>query len=251
MNAFVRFEKWIESVIEKPFGYLFRAHLHPADLTKALVQAIERERIPNGRGRYIAPNYYHLYISQADYRRWQGTHSQAGLVGEIKALLSDLITEMTGHPAADIQVEISPQADLAVGRFQISAHHWLAPLPQGAATKTPNLLHQTKPITKPTRSKARQWQLIMADRTIQLGMPVVRVGQAADNDLVLIDPSIAKYQAQLRWRQQQYYLQSLSRSHPIWLNNQPVKSPMPLHHGDQLKLGVFMAEVAIPHESHR
>lgn len=248
MNAFVRFEKWIESVIEKPFGYLFRPHLHPADLTKALVQAIERSRIPNGRGGYIAPNYYHIYISRADYQRWQIGRSQNGLVRDIKALLNDLITEMTGHPLADIQVEIGLQADLAAGQCQISAHHWVAPLPHRSPANAANLPHQTKPITTPPHSKAQQWQLIMEDRTIQLGMPVVRLGRAADNDVVLPDQSIAKYQAQLRWRHQQYHLQNLSRTHPIWLNNQPVKAPSPLHQGDQLKLGNFTVDVVITHE---
>jgi hypothetical protein len=53
---------------------------------------------------------------------------------------------------------------------------------------------------------AHHWLLQFADRQLRLGEPVVTIGQAGDNDIVLLDPSILPYHAQLRWRAGRYHL---------------------------------------------
>lgn len=93
-------------------------------------------------------------------------------------------------------------------------------------------------------NSAGQWALQLGERRIQLGEPVVSIGRALDNDIVLNDPAVSRYHAQLRWRNKRYYLchPSVSKNgqaaanRRIWLNRQPV-TQAPLSPGDEILLG--------------
>ena len=54
--------------------------------------------------------------------------------------------------------------------------------------------------------KANHWVLRLEGRELRLGEPVVRIGRALDNDIVLTDPVVARYHAELRWRGGCYHL---------------------------------------------
>jgi hypothetical protein len=53
---------------------------------------------------------------------------------------------------------------------------------------------------------AGQWLLQLADRQVRLGEPVLTIGRAMDNDIILSDPTVSRYHAQLRWREGGYHL---------------------------------------------
>jgi|GEM_PF-2000186 len=54
--------------------------------------------------------------------------------------------------------------------------------------------------------EANHWLLRLGERELRLGEPVVRIGRALDNDIVLTDPTVSRYHAQLRWREGCYHL---------------------------------------------
>ncbi len=65
----------------------------------------------------------------------------------------------------------------------------------------------TKEILALTPSDAaRRWRLQLGERRLRLGEPVVRIGRALDNDIIVNDPTVSAYHAQLRWRDGRYYL---------------------------------------------
>jgi len=53
---------------------------------------------------------------------------------------------------------------------------------------------------------AKRWALRIDGRRLALGEPVVNVGRALDNDIVLAASTVSRYHAQLRWRNGRYYL---------------------------------------------
>lgn len=53
---------------------------------------------------------------------------------------------------------------------------------------------------------ASQWLLQLDDRQVRLGDPVLTIGRAMDNDIILNDPTVSRYHAQLRWREGSYHL---------------------------------------------
>lgn len=94
--------------------------------------------------------------------------------------------------------------------------------------------------------EARRWALQLKGRRVVLGEPVLAVGRALDNDMVLNDSTASRYHARLRWRDGRYLLYppdtslrqpSAGAPHTL-LNGHPVGSdPAPLSSGDTLTLG--------------
>jgi pSer/pThr/pTyr-binding forkhead associated (FHA) protein len=74
-------------------------------------------------------------------------------------------------------------------------------------TKTKQVLGRTH-----DNELASRWLLDLADRQVRLGEPVVSLGRALDNDIVLPDPTVSRYHAQLRWREGCYHLFPPERS---------------------------------------
>jgi pSer/pThr/pTyr-binding forkhead associated (FHA) protein len=74
-------------------------------------------------------------------------------------------------------------------------------------------------------------------------MPVVRIGRRANNDVVLAEPAVADYHAQLRWRNGAYHLQTLSRDKTVQVNRQPLTKTIPLRAGDLLQIGPVTMQI--------
>lgn len=117
---------------------------------------------------------------------------------------------------------------------------------------------ETKEVAAAAPKMAGCWQVRLEQRLLDLTGPVINLGRALDNDIVLNDPTVSRYHAQLRWRQGQYYLYppgpieervlasaggqtlTLSQAAPhTLLNQQPVvlNRPSCLASGDEVTLG--------------
>ncbi len=77
-----------------------------------------------------------------------------------------------------------------------------------------------------------------AGRLYPLG-PNQRLGQAEDNLLVLRDPSVAPYHAQIYAYGTAYAIADLGSSSGTWVNGQRIAQPTPLHEGDQIAVGSY------------
>ncbi len=103
--------------------------------------------------------------------------------------------------------------------------------------------------------RAGRWALQLNDRRLSLGEPVINRGRARDNDVILNDPTVSRYHAQLRWRQGRYMLfppdaslrETAARARPHTTVNQVDVStePQPLAHADVLQRGQTIITVLI------
>jgi len=237
VDTLTRFEKLIERLIERPFERLFKTRLHPADLTKALAQAMENGRLEDGRSGSLAPNHYQISLNEKDLQRMPGGAAMEAEVAAMKRYLRNLIAEAGYTILDDIQIRLSARPEVKVGRVKVTAGH-RAPVMTPAAGKT-----TTKPMHQSGASTASRWQLRTAERVIPLGGPTVRLGRGPNNDVVLADPTVAQYHAQLRWRNQTYYIQNLSHTKLLTVNQRPVTASTPLQPGDQLQLGQVLIQI--------
>jgi len=107
---------------------------------------------------------------------------------------------------------------------------------------------QTREFTVPgTGLAAHRWRLRWESQQRELGEPVISLGRAPDNDIVLPHPSVACYHAQLRWRQGRYYLYPPASFNgppgrnglqpPALVVNRQPAGPQPLNPGDEIGLG--------------
>jgi pSer/pThr/pTyr-binding forkhead associated (FHA) protein len=125
------------------------------------------------------------------------------------------------------------------------------PLPQsGGQTQTKEVLSIAAGM-----QRAGRWALQLNDRRLSLGEPVINLGRALDNDVILDDPTVSRYHAQLRWRQGEYMLyppdpslretNSVSRPHTLVNQVSAAAEPQPLAHADVLQLGQTTITVLI------
>jgi hypothetical protein len=242
VNTLNRLEKLVERLIEGPFDRLFRTRLHPADLAKALALAMEEGRIADGRGGCIAPNHYQVTLNADDYQALQGKSNVIDEVEAIKRYLSGLMAETGCSILGTLQVSVQPRKEVEPGQIRVTSHH-LSP-PQTPDPHQPEN-GDTKQIQRRAYPPADRWQLCLPDREIKLGMPIVRIGRDPNNDVTILDQTVSRYHAQLRWRNGIYYVQNLSRTQPLGLNHRPIEGSAPLSSGDTLQLGQVILRIEL------
>ena len=80
------------------------------------------------------------------------------------------------------------------------------------ASATPQPLKKERTQTKEAlrlatgSQRASRWTLHIESRRLSLGEPVINIGRALDNDVILDDSTVSRHHAQLRWRQGQYFI---------------------------------------------
>jgi pSer/pThr/pTyr-binding forkhead associated (FHA) protein len=80
--------------------------------------------------------------------------------------------------------------------------------------------------------------LQLGERFFPLGEPVVRLGRALSNDVILDDRRVSRRHAQLRWRTGGYHLSDMGSSGGSTLNGRPLLQgeEAPLADGDVVSL---------------
>lgn len=207
MNKFDHLETLAQRLIEGPFNRLFQTRLHPADLAQRLMKAMLNGRQNNVEaGSNTVPNDYQIVLNPADYATLIGKSSRSQLIAAIRRDLDSFIQEGDYQLVGPLHISLDEDKSISRGQVEIKANYAssIPVLPSGEA-------HGSNPTgtdgVGPTAvNSAVNWCLQMGDHQFSLGEPVVRIGRALDNDIVLDDPSIASYHAQLRWRAGRYYL---------------------------------------------
>jgi hypothetical protein len=195
MNKFDHLETLVRRFIEGAFDRLFQAQFHPADLAQQLTLAIEQSQ-PNGaRARpHLIPSRYQIMLNPADYAALVG---EANRKGDVEAAIRDqvagLIREGGYQLAGSLELCLAESQSVGPGTVEIKIDD------------TPPVFDEA-PSDPPPSNAANHWILQCEERQFRLGEPVVRVGRALDNDIVLSDRTVSRYHAQLRWRNGAYHL---------------------------------------------
>jgi hypothetical protein len=68
-NPLLKFESFMQRIVEGPFAFLFPSKLQPAEITRRLERAMEDNLLLQGEGRRLAPNVYDIYVSIKDHQQ--------------------------------------------------------------------------------------------------------------------------------------------------------------------------------------
>lgn len=208
MNKFDHLETLAQRLIEGPFNRLFQTRLlHPADLAQRLMQAMLNGIQDNAEaGANAVPNEYEVMLNPADYTRLIGKSSRSQLIAAIRRDLDSFIHEGDYQLVGPLHISLDENESVSPGQIEIKVNY-VSSIPGLPSEET-----YGSPLTGPDEidtlaaNSAVNWRLQIGDHQFTLGEPVVRIGRAFDNDIVLDDSSIASYHAQLRWRAGRYYL---------------------------------------------
>lgn len=90
----------------------------------------------------------------------------------------------------------------------------------------------------------------LADRVFPVSAERVRLGRLADNDVVLDEPGVSRFHAELVWEGDVLYLVHASRTNPTRVDGRNVEGRTPLRDGQVIELADRVAlAIAIPNDA--
>ena len=241
-----RFEQLMEQAVEGSLRRVFPTTLQPVQLAKAAARAMEQAQIVGVRGPE-APNRYELRLAPADLERF-GDYATTVIV-QITRYLVDYAADRGLRLVASPQVELIADPRQRAGSVRAEARFaGLAPAQQRAVdeavegTRRLRLADLSTAGGENTRTTEGALWLMNADGSrfaLDPRAGIVRLGRAADNDVVLANPRISRYHAQLRWIEPSWLLYDLDSTNGSWVDEEPVTAvrPRALEPDSRLRLG--------------
>jgi hypothetical protein len=220
MNGLDHFEALAEQLVEGTFERLFRPRVHPSEVARRLARAMENGRVSDGDGQVLLPNLYWVFLNPDDFEALDA--GGEALRAELVRYLQRLAGERGGRFSGRLRVGLHPMGELGTGRLDVRAAH-------GAE---PGGVDDTQAVKAATQSAvdAGRWALRLGGRVFPLGEPVVRLGRALSNDVILADRRVSRRHAQLRWRAENYHLSDMGSRGGTTVNGRRVRQ------GEELSL---------------
>ncbi len=258
-----QFERRLERLVESMFARAFRGNLQPVEIGRRLTREMDLRRTMAPRGT-IAPNRFTVVLSTSDRDRF------APIEGELISELEDVARE---HADAERYVLLGPVAikmetddDLAAGMVLVSGEMVRISGDQArAAGATPGFSPRrvsdaaapdssasrvsdaAAPDSSASRvSDANQASLVLPDgHRVELGTRPLIVGRLPDSGLVLTDPNVSRYHAEVRLvsgaardlRAPEYEVCDMGSTNGTRLNGVAIRDAQVLHHGDTITVG--------------
>ena len=237
MNGLDHFEALAEQLVEGTFERLFRARLHPSDVARRLARAMEDGQLAADSGQILFPNCYWVFLNPDDFAAFDTGEEvlRAGLIRYLQRLADEGGARFGGQ----LSVALHPSADVTAGQVDVRAAY-VAP-PQGSSDT-----HEVEAAAR-SAPDAWRWSLRVAERVFSLGEPVVRLGRALNNDIILDDRRVSRRHAQLRWRAETYHLSDMGSRGGTAINSRPVQpgEEVPLAAGDVISLAGLALSVYV------
>lgn len=246
MNRLARFESLVEQLVEGTFGRLFSGTLQPLEVASALARALDDYQISDEQGHRLAPNVFWIYLHPADYEALRNT--QPTLPADLARSVDELAQAAELLTPERPVVEIVSSEEIPRGRVSVAAQY--APQETTPIGATQEIAKEE--IRRALDARREQSYLILdGKRHIPLTRPVVTLGRALDNDLVVDDARVSRHHAQLRLRSNRYVLYDTGSSGGTTVNGVPV-SEHTLQAGDVIRLAgyaiVFYEDTPLPPE---
>jgi hypothetical protein len=254
-----RFERLMEQAVEGSLRRVFPTLLQPVQLAKAAARAMERAQVIGVRGPEV-PNQYELRLAPPDLERFGGY--KATLVEQVARYLAEYAKERGLRPVAEPRVELLADPALRVGSVRAEARFAnLAPAKERAIEEA---VEGTRRLRLADLAAARSAGATQARRTLQLidgeglrfalepELGIVRLGRAADNDVVLPSQRVSRYHAQLRWLEASWLMYDLESTNGTWVDDAQVTAAKPraIKPGSVLRLGDHELNIAMDGPPH-
>jgi hypothetical protein len=238
MNTIDQFENLAERLVEGTFARLFAERLSPLKVAAHLERAIEEHQVCSSGHTPQAPTHYWIYLNPRDYQALksdsqdeQESDAEEALARQISYLVADADLALEAPPI----VHIRPDGEVPPREVRVDAR-WAPGETEGVeetrsmeAAEDLEDLEEEDPVSEGPRG--RPFLVLEGRRHVNLTQPVVSVGRALDNDVIIDDPRVSRHHAQLRHRYGHYVLYDLDSSGGTRINEYPIEECV-LHSGD-------------------
>jgi hypothetical protein len=207
-------ERFMEEAVEGTVQRVFRPKLQPVQLAKAAARAMERQQVI-GTGGPEVPNSYTISLHPRDFEQF--AQFQGALQRELETYLTRYAADHGWRPVSTLGVVLVADSSVPLGRPRIAAE--LLDLAESSPHRgdEPDLLERTmrQPRFRPEQHEANPQPLSAAVLISETGEQfalrgqAVRIGRALENDIVIADPRVSRFHAEIRQEQDRYVIYDL------------------------------------------
>jgi hypothetical protein len=240
MGILQRVEAFLQRLFEAPAGRL-GARLQPVSLAKRIERAMDTTKSVQEDG-VIVPNEYALHLNPADYASFESYRS--ALEDDLAHGVLTRARHEHYHLVARPRVRVVSDGHVARGDVRVAARvvddageRLLRDTPMPVTTDTVLLRSQQAASPESTR---RAFLVVATDDQpsvqFDLGGPLITVGRASDNDVIVDDPLVSRHHCQLKLQHGAYGFVDLGSRNGSTVNGQAVQE-VALGPGDLIRIG--------------
>jgi hypothetical protein len=208
-----QFERRLERMVEGVFARAFRGGLQPVEIGRRLTREMDLRRTIAPRGRLV-PNVFTVVLSKSDRARFEPIENE--LIDELVAVAKEHADLERYSFLGPVSVSIESDDQLSPGIVLVSGE-----------------------MVTPERSA--QSMLVLPDgRKRELAAKALTIGRLPDCDLVLADPNVSRYHAEVRPAANlpgEYEISDMGSTNGTKVNGVPLTSTQVLRDGDQITVG--------------
>ena len=240
MGIFRRLEGLLERLVEAPAGRLGAAP-QPVTLSKRVERAMDTNKRfgPDG---VIVPNRYALHLSPRDHASFEAyrTSLEDDLSHEVLTRARREGYRLVARPQVVIRADpMVPRGEVRVAASVSDESGAPGQAPEAVSTDTAVLPRPGHAVPVPG-STERAYLVVQTEggpaARFELGAPLIAIGRAADNDVILDDPQVSRHHCQLKLQHGAYAFVDLQSRNGSTVNGQRVEE-VALGAGDLIRIG--------------
>jgi hypothetical protein len=241
MGILSRVESFLERFLEAPAGRL-GASIQPVNLAKRIERAMDTNKTYADVG-VIVPNHYDLHLHPADFETFASYRSslEDDLAHGVMARARHERYTLVARPRVRIVADDSSRR----GEIRVAANvvderggrvQEAEAMPSGSDTMV-----FARPSGEAAPDSARRAYLLVSTRgsrpvQFDLGGPLIGIGRASDNDVIVDDPMVSRHHCQLKLQHGAYGFTDLGSRNGSTVNGHHV-SEIALGPGDVIRIG--------------
>lgn len=240
-------ERFLERLVERPIGRLFRAPLEPIQVERRLGLAMDEGR-RSAAGRTIAPDRYRVQLHAHDLASLQRADArlEARLAEALLARARARSYALLDRPRVTLHANAAvPRGDVAVTATIVDRPVAGPDAPWGGEGLP---VEATTVFAVPVPTLPRVVLVMGTPGRPERRMPIestpIRIGRATDNDVVLPDERVSRHHGLLLLRQGALVYRDLGSANGTFLGAARV-SEVALGSGDVLRLGETTLRVEV------
>ncbi len=249
MSIFSRVETFLQRLFEAPAGRL-GARIQPVTLAKRVERAMDTNKSFRDQG-ILVPNHYDLHLNPRDFESFASYRGSLeddlghGALAHARRERYTLVARPRVRVMADNGV---PRGDVRVAANVVDERgdRLREDRPMPASSDT--MVFRQAAAEAPPDSATRAYLLVSTEGhaavQFDLGGPVIGVGRASDNDVIVDDPLVSRHHCQLKLQHGAYGFADLGSRNGSFVNGQAV-SEIALGPGDVIRIGTTAIEFQV------
>lgn len=241
MNGLDRFERFFESVMEGSVGRIFRSPVQPAEIGRRLERAMESNQVVSVDG-IIVPNDYLVHMNPQDMVVF--ADFVPVLCHQMEEWLIDLAAQREYEFIDHVRVQIF--GDDTIARRAIHVDSSISELPDFDKVKQDEVQRtEVYRVVKHTGDVPPKLLRFTdgdsAGETVILRRPVISIGRALDNDVIIDSAEVSRHHARIEVHDGEYEIVDLGSTNGTHVNGRPANQTR-LMHGDRITFGTVAVD---------